>query len=65
MRDSDNSLMVSADIHPEHTGRGYRSASILNSQPHDCCIKLVVSFALVSELFGAELLAQCLAHSKQ
>lgn len=46
MRDSDNSLMVSADIHPEHTGRGYRSASILNSQPPDCRIKLVVSFAL-------------------
>lgn len=45
MRDSDNSLMVSADIHPECTGRGYRS-SILNSQPHDCRIKLVVSYAL-------------------
>ena len=32
VRDADNSLFVGTDIHPEYSGRGYWSVSILNPQ---------------------------------
>lgn len=32
MRDADNSLSVGTDVHPEYSGRGYWSVSILNPQ---------------------------------
>lgn len=55
-RNSDNSLIVRANIPPECTGMSYWQASILNAPPHNCFNRLLSIFTLTLDprVFGVQ-----------